>query len=41
MSRLPRDIVTLDFDNTDIRDVIRLLAAKSKVNIVFGSDVTG
>jgi type IV pilus assembly protein PilQ len=41
MSRLPRDIVTLDFDNTDIRDVIRLLAAKAKLNIVFGPDVTG
>jgi len=41
MSRLPRDVVTLDFDNTDIRDVVRLLAAKSKVNIVFGTDVTG
>jgi len=41
ISRLPRDIVTLDFDNTDIRDVIQLLAAKAKVNIVFGSDVTG
>ena len=41
MSRLPRDLVTLDFDNTDIRDVIHLLAAKAKVNIVFGADVTG
>ncbi|MCM2303305.1 MAG: type IV pilus secretin PilQ, partial [Elusimicrobia bacterium] len=41
MSRMPRDIVTLDFDNTDIRDVIRLLAAKAKVNIVFGPDVAG
>ena len=41
MSRLPHDPVTLDFDNTDIRDVIRLLAAKAKVNIVFGADVSG
>lgn len=41
LSRLPRDPVTLDFDNTDIRDVIRLLAAKSRVNIVFGPDVNG
>jgi len=41
VSRLPRDIVTLDFDNTDIRDVIALLAAKAKINIVFGSDVAG
>ncbi len=41
MSRLPRDPVTLDFDNTDIRDVIRLLGAKAKLNIVFGPDVGG
>jgi|CXWL01.1.fsa_nt_gi type IV pilus secretin PilQ/predicted competence protein len=41
MARLPRDLVTLDFDNTDIRDVIHLLAAKAKINIVFGPDVAG
>ncbi|PIR15980.1 MAG: hypothetical protein COV48_11375, partial [Elusimicrobia bacterium CG11_big_fil_rev_8_21_14_0_20_64_6] len=41
MSRLPRDTVSLHFDNTDIRDVIHLLAAKAKINIVFGADVTG
>ena len=40
MSRLPRDLVTLDFDATDIRDVFKLLAAKARVNIIFGSDVT-
>jgi type IV pilus assembly protein PilQ len=39
MARLPRDLVTLDFDNTDIRDVFKLLAAKAKVNIIFGNDV--
>jgi len=39
MSRLPRDLVTLDFDATDIRDVFKLLAAKARVNIIFGSDV--
>lgn len=41
VSRLPRDPVDLDFENTDIQDVIRLLAAKAKVNIIFGSDVSG
>ncbi|MDD5656335.1 MAG: type IV pilus secretin PilQ [Elusimicrobia bacterium] len=40
LARLPRDLVTLDFDNTDIRDVLRLLAAKAKVNLIFGSDVS-
>jgi type IV pilus assembly protein PilQ len=39
MARMPRDLVTLDFDNTDIRDVFKLLAAKAKVNIIFGNDV--
>jgi type IV pilus assembly protein PilQ len=41
VSRLPKDPVTLDFDGTDIRDVIKLLAAKSRVNIIYGSDVNG
>ncbi|NNN07194.1 MAG: type IV pilus secretin PilQ [Elusimicrobia bacterium] len=41
ISRLPRDPVTLDFDGTDIRDVIKLLAAKSRINIIYGPDVTG
>jgi type IV pilus assembly protein PilQ len=39
MSRLARDLVTLDFDNTDIKDVFKLLAAKAKVNIIYGDDV--
>lgn len=41
ISRLPKDTVTLDFDNTDIRDIIKLLAAKAKINIIYGSDVSG
>ena len=41
ISRLPKDAVTLDFDNTDIRDIIKLLAAKSKINIIYGTDVSG
>lgn len=42
MSRLPHDnMPSVDFDNTDIRDVIRFLALKAKVNIVFGPDVAG
>jgi type IV pilus assembly protein PilQ len=40
-SRLPTDPINLDFDNTDVRDVIKLLAAKAKINIIYGSDVTG
>jgi len=41
MGRLPHDLVSLDFDNTDIRDVIKLLAAKSRINVIYGPDVTG
>jgi type IV pilus assembly protein PilQ len=41
ISRLPHDPVSLDFDNTDVRDVIKLLASKAKINIIYGSDVTG
>jgi type IV pilus assembly protein PilQ len=40
-SRLPTDPINLDFDGTDVRDVIKLLAAKAKINIIYGSDVTG
>ena len=39
MSRLSRDLVTLDFDNTDVRDVFKLLAVKARANVIFGSDV--
>jgi type IV pilus secretin PilQ/predicted competence protein len=41
MGRLPKDLVTLDFDNTDIKDVLKLLAAKAKINLIYGPDVTG
>lgn len=41
MSQLPRDRVTLDFDDTDLRDIIKLLAAKSGLNIIYGPDVDG
>ncbi len=39
MARLPKDLVTLDFDNTDLIDVIKLLAAKARINIIHGPDV--
>lgn len=41
VSRLTKDPVTLDFDNMDVRDIIKLLAAKAKINIIYGNDVSG
>jgi type IV pilus assembly protein PilQ len=40
-SRLPTDRINLDFDDTDVRDVIKLLAAKARINIIYGADVSG
>jgi type IV pilus assembly protein PilQ len=40
-SRMPTDTVSFDFDNTDVRDVLKLLASKAKINIIYGSDVSG
>ena len=41
LSTLPTDPVTLDFDDMDVRDILKLLATKAKVNVVYGSEVTG
>ncbi|MBI4386834.1 MAG: type IV pilus secretin PilQ [Elusimicrobia bacterium] len=41
LATLPRDPVTLDFDDTDIGDILKLLAAKANVNMIYGSDVSG
>ena len=40
-SRMPTDRINLDFDATDVRDVLKLLAAKAGINIIYGSDVSG
>ena len=40
MARLPKDLVTLDFDGTDLDDVIKLLAAKARINIIHGPDIS-
>jgi type II secretory pathway component GspD/PulD (secretin) len=41
LSSLPKEEVTLDFEGADIRDVIRLMAETSNINIIFGPEVTG
>ena len=41
LSRLPAERVSVDYDNADIRDVLKMLASEAKINIVAGPDVTG
>ncbi len=41
LASLPKEEVTLDFEGADIRDVIRLMAETSNINIIFGSEVAG
>jgi type IV pilus assembly protein PilQ len=41
LATLPADPITLDFDETNIQDILKLLAMKAKVNVVYGSDVAG
>ncbi|OGS44920.1 MAG: hypothetical protein A2539_04390 [Elusimicrobia bacterium RIFOXYD2_FULL_34_15] len=38
---LPKDIVTLDFNNADIKDVFQILAIKTGMNIIYSDDVSG
>ncbi|MCB4790763.1 MAG: type IV pilus secretin PilQ [Elusimicrobia bacterium] len=38
---LPKIPVTLDFEDADIRDVLRVLSMKSGINIIFSDDVKG
>ncbi|MFA5974748.1 MAG: type IV pilus secretin PilQ [Elusimicrobiota bacterium] len=38
---LPKTPMTMDFQDADVRDVLHLLAVKSGLNIIYGSDVLG
>lgn len=38
---LPREVVTLDFEGADIKDVVRLMSETSGINIIFGPEVAG
>jgi type IV pilus assembly protein PilQ len=38
---LPKSPLTMDFQDADVRDVLRLLALKSGLNIIYGADVSG
>jgi len=39
--QLPKKLVTLDFQDADIRDILRILSIKSGINIIYAADVTG
>ncbi len=41
LSRLSKEKISLDFDQTDIHDVFQLFAAKAGINIIYGPDVQG
>ena len=39
--QLPGDIISLDFNDTDIKIILRLMASVGKISITWGSDVKG
>lgn len=41
METLPKDPISFDYSEADVREVIDMLAAKAKINIIYGDDVTG
>jgi hypothetical protein len=41
LRNLPREVVTLDFENADIKDVVRLMSETSNINMIFGPEVAG
>ncbi len=41
LASLPKNPITIDFDDADIRDVIRVLAEMSGVNIIYANDLRG
>lgn len=41
LASLPKHPVAIDFDNADIRDVLRVLSEMSGINIIHGPDITG
>lgn len=41
LATLAKNPVTIDFENADIRDVLRVLSEMSNINIIHGSDITG
>jgi type IV pilus assembly protein PilQ len=38
---LPKTLISVDFQDTDVRDVLHMLALKSNMNIIYGNDILG
>jgi type IV pilus assembly protein PilQ len=38
---LPRDPITFDYNEADVREVLDMMAAKAGINIIYGDDVSG
>ncbi|MBI4423317.1 MAG: type IV pilus secretin PilQ [Elusimicrobia bacterium] len=38
---LPRDPLTLDLDDVEVRDALKMLAGRAGVNVIYGSEVSG
>ncbi len=41
LRNLPTEVVTLDFEGADIKDVVRLMSETSNINMIFGPEVAG
>ncbi|MFA6029923.1 MAG: type IV pilus secretin PilQ [Elusimicrobiota bacterium] len=41
LGSLSNELISLDYEGTDVRDVIKLLASKARINIIYGPDVAG
>ncbi len=41
LENLPREPITLDYSEADVREVLDMLAAKANVNMIYGDDVSG
>lgn len=41
LATLPKNAITIDFDEADIRDVVRVLAEMSGINMIYANDLRG
>lgn len=42
MATLPKDLIpSLDVDDVDVRDVLKMLASKANINLIYGPEVSG